>query len=469
MSAGAGAESLISAGEENAKAVISAEILPADLVDKLAERTRSKEREGIVAPSFVVDPSWPRPLPDQWIIGQVGGIGVDHDDNIWVLHRPRSLSATAAGALGVAGKNQAGVAVDGLGNPRPFGEPPASCCVPAPSVLKFDPTGTLLDSWGGPSDPGFLQHRCQAERGCVWPAREHGIYVDHNNFVYLSGNGEGANGQFPWSGTHGTDSHVLKFSASGEFIYQIGFAGTSAPSNEDINGGVNGTPQPFMPSDMSVDAKTNRLYIADGYGNSRILIVNAETGRYIGHFGAYGQNPVTVEPEGAAPWTVNYRAAKTQPLYFRSPVHCAIVSRDGFLYACDRNNNRIQVFDLNEVGSPCINPEARPGVCGFVRDIPVVPQTIGQTAGSAGFSADESQSCLYAADLWNGMFHVIDRSTGTIVANVGRTGRQLGEFNWLHSLAVDSAGNVYTGEVETGQRVQKFTRYGANRCGIVEK
>ncbi len=458
------ADSPGAAESKNAPPTSPADILPAEPAETAASSARSKQGKAGMAPVFVVDPSWPKPLPNQWIIGQVGGIAVDQDDHIWVLHRPRSLSATAVGLLGVAGKNKEGMAVDGLGNARPFSEPHALCCVPAPSVLKFDASGTLLASWGGPSDPGFLQERCRPDDGCVWPAREHGIYVDHNGFVYLSGNGEGAHGQFPWAATHGTDSHVLKFSGAGEFIYQIGFAGTGGPSNEDTVGGLNGTPQPFMPSDMSVDASTNRLYIADGYGNSRILIVNAETGKYIGHFGAYGQNPVVVEPDSASPWAVNYRAAKREPMYFRSPVHCAVVSGDGFLYACDRNNNRIQVFDLDKVGGACANPAASPGVCGFIRNIPVAPETIGQTAGSAAFSADADQSCLYAADLWNGVFHVLDRATGAVVDKVGRTGRQTGEFNWLHSLAVDSAGNVYTGEVETGQRVQKFTRSGGSGC-----
>ncbi|MEH6517499.1 MAG: hypothetical protein V7742_12500 [Halioglobus sp.] len=450
------------------------------LYGKLVDRTRTPEIPGVVSPSFVVDPTWPKPLPNKWIIGQVGGIAVDQDDNIWVLHRPRSLSATAVGALDVAAHDKDGLAIDGLGNPRPFSEKHAKCCVPAPSVLKFDASGTLLDSWGGPSDPEFLKTRCRADQGCVWPAREHGIFVDHNNFVYLSGNGEGAEGQFPWSATHGNDSHVLKFSATGNFIYQIGYAGTTEPSNESTNGGPGGTPQLFMPSDMTVDPQTNRLYIADGYGNSRVLVVDAKTGKYIGHFGAYGQNPVVTKPigdsgaygqdlvatksDGAAPWPVKFRAGVTKPRYFDSAVHCAVVSRDGLVYVCDRNNNRIQVFRADAVGKPCINADAKTGACGFVRDIPVELQTVGPTVGGIAFSTDGEQSCLYAADLWNGMFHVIDRSNGNIVQQVGRTGRQVGQFNWLHSLTVDSRGNVYTGEVETGQRVQKFTRHGSVGC-----
>ncbi len=211
-----------------------------------------------------------------------------------------------------------------------------------------------------------------------------------------------------------------------------------------------------------------------------MLVVDAKTGKYIGHFGAYGQNPVVTKPigdsgaygqnlvatksDGAAPWPVKFRAGVTKPRYFDSAVHCAVVSRDGLVYVCDRNNNRIQVFRADAVGKPCTNADAKTGACGFVRDIPVELQTVGPTVGGIAFSTDGEQSCLYAADLWNGMFHVIDRSNGNIVQQVGRTGRQVGQFNWLHSLTVDSRGNVYTGEVETGQRVQKFTRYGSVGC-----
>ena len=141
------------------------------------------------------------------------------------------------------------------------------CCVPAPSVLKFDIEGNLLDAWGGPADPGFLEENCREADGCSWPAREHGIFVDHNDFVYVSGNGQdgGARQQqglatYPWAAPFGDDSHILKFTADGEFIYQIGTAGMEGPDSENINRGPNGTPQPYLVADMSVDASTNRLY-----------------------------------------------------------------------------------------------------------------------------------------------------------------------------------------------------------------
>jgi hypothetical protein len=266
-------------------------------------RWGSKAPAGTSAPSFVVDASWPKPLPNNWRIGQVGGIAVDSHDDIWVYHRPRTIDASSAGALPRVATNAEGAPISALGHPRPYAEQSTGCCVPAPSVLKFDREGNLLAAWGGPADPGFLETNCREAAGCFWPAREHGIFVDHNDFVYISGNGEdgGARQQqglptFPWAASFGDDSHILKFTADGTFVYQIGTAGMEGPNSEKIDGGPNGTPQPYLVADMSVDATTNRLYIADGYGNRRILIANAETGQYIGHFGAYGQNPVVDDP-----------------------------------------------------------------------------------------------------------------------------------------------------------------------------
>jgi hypothetical protein len=446
-------------------------ILAADLDDRLAERSEPRLAAGVEAPGFVVDPSWPKPLPNNWRIGQVGGLAVDSHDNIWVYHRPRSLSSSASSGLGVAGTNDEGVPVDGLGNPRPFYDQASGCCVPAPSVLKFDRAGNLLDAWGGPQDPGFLETNCREEDGCYWPGREHGLYVDHNDFVYISGNGTNFTGQFPWAATYGDDSHLLKFTAEGEFIWQMGYAGQEGPDSENIDQGPNGTPQPYLVADFTVDEASNRLYVADGYGNRRILVADAETGLYVGHFGAYGQNPVDdpegteVDPYDAGPWIGDYQSGNTTPMFFRSPLHCAIVSDDGFLYACDRGNNRVQVFNVTEIGGECANPDAQEGQCGFVREVLIAPEAYSNgTAVTAAFSTDPDQSCLYVGDLANGTFYIINRENMTELDRIGRAGRQVGEFHWIHAIAVDSDGNMYTGEVDTGQRIQKFQRYGASGC-----
>ena len=464
-----------------ADSAAAAALREAGAVDKLGEtRWASRAPAGASAPSFVVDVSWPKPLPNDWRIGQVGGIAVDSHDNIWVYHRPRTLDASSAGAMPRVATNAQGLAVSALGHTRPYADRSTGCCVPAPSVLKFDREGNLLSAWGGPSDPGFLEDSCREADGCFWPAREHGIFVDHNDFVYLAGNGENGGAQqqqgvaaYPWAPSYGgDDSHILKFTADGAFVYQIGNAGMDGPNSEKIDGGPNGTPQPYLVADMNVDAQTNRLYVADGYGNRRILIVDAATGQYVGHFGAYGQNPVVDDPSSGVadtevgPWIADYQAGNLRPKFFRSPLHCATVSRDGFLYACDRGNNRVQIFELGaaELGKPCANLEAETGKCGFIGEIHVAPQTASGTSGTATLSTDPGQTCLYVGDLGNGTLYIINRENRTELDRIGRAGRQAGEFHWLHALAVDSRGDIYTGEVDTGQRVQKFARYGSSSC-----
>jgi hypothetical protein len=429
------------------------------------------ERKG-TSPGFVLDPAWPQPLPRHWVIGDVGGIAVDRQDRIWVLHRPRSVSSTDSGMQGAAAKDAKGRPISALGHPRPYGQI-NGCCMPAPSILVFDRGGKLLQSWGGPGDPGFLEKKCRESDGCFWPAREHGIYVDHNDFVYVAGNGQARNfyGQYPWAPKFGNDSHILKFKPDGTFVYQIGTAGAKGPNSNDTNGGANGTPEPYWPADMVVDPKTNLMYIADGYGNRRVLIVDAATGKYVGHFGAYGQNPVEGENgggadvgEGAGSWPADFKAGRMKPAFFRSPVHCAKLANDGLLYVCDRGNNRVQIFKASEAGKPCSNPGGDTGKCGFVGEFHVAPQTVGGTSGTVEFSSDARQSCMYVADLGNDVVYVINRQNLTELSRFGGGGRQAGQFHWPHVLAVDSGGNVYVGEVDGAARTQKFLRYGATGC-----
>jgi DNA-binding beta-propeller fold protein YncE len=463
------------AGQANAGV---AGLQKAQVLERLVERTPPPASKGGTAPSFVVDPAWPKPLPHNWIIGDVGGLYVDRHDHIWVYHRPRALSSTDSGAQGEAGKDGRGNPISALGFPRPYGRL-SGCCVPAPSVLEFDKAGNLLQAWGGPGDPGFLETKCRQQDGCFWPAREHGIFVDQNDFVYVAGNGQAQNfhGQYPWAPNFGNDSQVLKFKMDGTFVYQIGTAGAKGPNSNDTSGGVNGTPQPYWPADMTVDPKNNVMYIADGYGNRRVLIVDATTGKYIGHFGAYGQNPVEGENggrggrgrggddgEGIGSWPADYKRGEMKPKFFRSPLHCAKLSNDGFLYVCDRGNNRIQVFKADEVGKPCANPSGDVGKCGFVGEIHVAPQTSGGTSGTVNFSTDAKQSCMYVADLGNDTVYVINRQNLHEMSRFGSGGRQVGHFHWPHVVSVDTDGNVYVGEVDGAGRVQKFLRYGATSC-----
>ena len=444
------------------------------VLERLVQQTGVYNKaRGATTPSFVADPTWPRVLPHSWLLGQVAGLYVDRHDHIWVLSRPRTMTNDEAGlepALPGA-VNAQGQPINGLGQVRANGFG-ADCCAAAPSVLEFDATGKLLRSWGGPGDPGFLANRCKAEAGCIWPNSEHGIYVDHLDNVWIGGNSAAApRDAVPWTTNKaGGDGFVLKFDMDGNFKMRVGGTPT-APASNDTGGGVNGTPLLYQPADMVVDPKTNRLYLADGYGNRRILIVDAATGKYIGHFGAYGSNPIDDAAARVGSWPDDYARGMRKPGHFRGPVHCVKIADDGKIYVCDRGNNRIQVFDGADpaLGKPCVNTAGAAGRCGFVAERFVSEKTYTQpgmpgTAVSMNFSTDRGQSCLYVGDNTNQTIYILNRNTLEELGRFGRNGRMTGDFHWLHQVSLDSKGNVYTAEVDTGKRIQKFVRYGAAGC-----
>jgi hypothetical protein len=410
------------------------------------------------APQFEVDPSWPEELPNNWLIGQVGGIAVDRHDNIWIIQRARTLTNDEAGATdayidpatGDTATNEEGVPINALGHPRPFG-PISGCCLPAPAVMQFSPDGELLQAWGGPADPGFVGPggRCDPADGCTWPAGEHGIFVDHDDNVWIAGNGNSTGG-FPWAATHGEDSQVLKFSNDGTFLLNIGDPGFEGPDSNDTNGAGNGTPQVYNAADIEVDPEENEAYIADGYGNHRVVVVDAETGMYKRHWGAYGENPVNDAAADAVGPYAEDRDAGITPQHFRNPVHCVRVTEDRKVYVCDRVNNRIQEFELDGT---------------FIREAFIRPETLSNgSVWDLDTSADRRQSCLHNADGTNQMVDTIDRDKLKVLASFGNGGRSAGQFHWVHNLATDSEGSVYTAEVDTGKRAQKFVRV-SNRLG----
>jgi len=435
------------------------------------------------APSHELDVDWPKPLPNNWIMGQIAGIAVDGDDNVWVLQRPRSLSDFESGAMDAVDDDgnpitdAEGNPVNELGYPRPSGAN-AGCCVAAPAVMQFDSDGNLLQAWGGQADPGFVgphdagEPGCDPAQGCDWPGEEHGIYIDHDGFVYIGGNGaagDGTLGDRPalWAATHGPDAHVLKFAQDGTFLLQIGEPGVTSPVSNNQDGADNGTPLLYRPAEMEVDPATNELYIADGYGNHRIVVVDAETGMYKRHWGAYGQNPVDDKAADAAGDYHQDRDAGNKPVNFRNPVHCVRIADDGLVYVCDRPNDRVQVFDKAEVGAPCDNPDLEEGKCGFVTEAFIRPQTLSVgTVFDADFSIDDAQSCLFNADGANGHVDTLRRDGLELIKSFGSFGRGPGQFNLLHNLVVDSQGNIYTAQVIEGKRVQKFAiADGPNSCG----
>ena len=336
------------------------------------------------APTYGVDASWPKDLPNNWLLGQVGGIAVDSRDHIWIAHRPGSLDDAEYGATA---------------------DPPfAECCEPAPPIIEFDQEGNVVQAWGGPGE------------GFDWPNNEHGIFVDHMDNVWTAGNG-------------GDDSQVLKFSRDGTFLLQIGAAGPSEGSNS--------TTQLGRPADIEVDPETNELWVADGYGNRRVIVFDADTGEYKRHWGAYGNTPNDDDDGGFDP-NADPREQSSQ---FRSPVHCVRIADDGLVYVCDRGNNRIQVFQKDGT---------------FVEEVFIAKMT-----GAAGSTWDvdlsPDQVYLYNGDGVNMKVWILDRQGLGIVGSFGRHGRQAGQFHWLHNLAVDSQGNIYTAEVSSGMRVQKFS------------
>src|SRR6266851_1727444 len=235
-------------------------------------------------PQFQVEPFWPKPLPNNWILGQVSGIAADRFDRIWVVHRRDTLNERERAAEQ---------------NP-----PTAKCCVAAPPVLLFDQSGNLLKSWGGPG-PGY-----------EWPKSEHGIFVDDNDFVWLAGNGK-------------QDGQLLKFTVDGKFVLQIGRAGPIRGSNDTTALG--------SPADVAVDVAARAVFAADGHANRRVVVFDSETGAYKRHWGAYGNRPSDAKTE-------RYDPAKPPSQQFGNPVHCIRLAKDGLLYVCDRSNDRLQVF-----------------------------------------------------------------------------------------------------------------------------
>jgi hypothetical protein len=334
-------------------------------------------------PAFKVDPFWPKPLPDNWILGQVAGIAVDGNDHVWIIHRPSTLLDDEKDALA---------------------DPPATrCCKPAPAVMEFDADGNLLHHWGGPGE------------GYEWPKSEHGIFVDKDGNVWLAGNDP-------------ADHQILKFTPEGKFLQQIGKAGATGGSNSPTELG--------RPAHMLVDEPTGELYVADGYLNHRVIVFDARTGAYKRHWGAYGNKPtdekIAYDPNGPL------------PQQFGNPVHCVRIANDGLVYVCDRQNDRIQVFHKD--GS-------------FVKEFRVEPQT--RKNGSVWdlvLSVDPAQRYIFVSDGANNQLITLLRDTGATLSTLGQSGRMAGQFKWVHNIAIDSKGNIYTAEVGWGRRAQKFLR-----------
>ena len=352
------------------------------------------------APRFEVDPFWPKPLPNHWLLGAAIGVWVDERDHVWIIHRS---SATL-------NNNERGAEL----NP-PTGE----CCAGAPPVLEFDAAGNLVGSWGGPGE------------GYEWPNSNHGIFVDHKGNVWIGGNGAG-------------DSHVLKFTRTGKFIAQYGKAGvrrgpTNAEGPPTYAGNSNDQQNFGRVAKIFVEPRDNEAYISDGYLNKRVAVLDADTGAMKRYWGAYGNKP---DDTNLGPYNPDAPPAQQ----FRNPVHCADVSNDGLVYVCDRVNDRLQVF----------TKEGK-----FVKEGFIARRSLADGAvWDLAFSKDAQQTYLFVADGRNQKIHVLRRDTLEELTAFGDGGRYPGQFFGVHSIAIDSKGNLYTTETYEGKRLQKFVYKG---------
>jgi DNA-binding beta-propeller fold protein YncE len=350
------------------------------------------------APRFEVDPMWPKPLPNHWVLGNAIGVWADDRDRIWIIHRSSSTLNANEKALEL----KAG-----------------DCCAGAPPVLAFDRQGNLVQSWGGPG------------QGYDWPTGNHGIFVDHTGMVWIGGNGPG-------------DSHILKFTQDGKFVAQYGKP-NARETGKNAQGQPTYAPGSSDPSNFGrvakifVDPKANEAYVADGYLNRRVAVLDAASGKIKRFWGAYGKPP-NDGPEG------RYDPNAPPSQNFRNPVHCADLSVDGLVYVCDRLNDRLQVFKSDGT---------------FVKEAFIDKHTLASgSVWDVAFSKDPQQRFLYVPDGINNRVNVLDRQTLEVLTTFGDGGRQPGQFYGVHSIAVDSQGNIYTTETWEGKRIQKFVNKG---------
>jgi DNA-binding beta-propeller fold protein YncE len=344
------------------------------------------------APRFEVDPFWPKPLPNHWILGSTIGIGIDSRDHVYIIHR---------GSATLNARTEAGAET----NP-PTGE----CCRAAPPVLEFDPEGNVVSSWGGPGE------------GYDWPQSNHGIAVDDKDNIWIGGNGR-------------RDRHILKFTRDGKFLMQLG-----KPTLDTVNNTNSKSTTDFAGvAKITLDPRAGEAYVADGYRNRRVAVLDMSSGAMKRFWGAYGSVP---SDSNIGRYDPNAPLAQQ----FRTPVHCAEPSTDGLVYVCDRPNNRIQVFRKNGE---------------FVKERQIARLTLGDGAvWDIAFSKDPQQRYIYLADGKNERVYIIDRNSLDILTQFGDGGRQPGQFFGVHSIATDSKGNIYTTETYEGKRLQKFVYKG---------
>ena len=363
-------------------------------------------------PAYQVDPFWPKPLPNKWIMQQVPTLVVDNQDHIWVFNRSTGIRPDENGASTTP--------------------PRTDCCIAGPSVLEFDTEGNLLNAWGG---PGYVPN---------WP-REQTIAVDGDGYVWISGTRPG--------------SSILKFTRDGKLLWDFGRRPPPVPEGQ--------TPPPLVENNQQTDIlisgtagfdfddEARELYVADTeFINKRILVFDMDTGEFKRGWGGKGQPLSEISNERVPPYDTSGPPPDIDDFVV---LHCIHLSRDGLVYVCDRGNNRVQVFTKQGefVTQFWIHPStpARGSECGGPGNDMYGPCG---TVYNLAFSADPEQTYVFVADGANNKVWIVDRRSGETVGSIGDNGRMAGMFHFIDGVATDSMGNIYTGEVETGKRIQKF-------------
>jgi sugar lactone lactonase YvrE len=352
--------------------------------------------------------AWPT-LPNDWVLGLASGLATDADDHIWLVHRPRTVVEADRGRA-------------------------------APAVLEFDAAGTYIQSWGGPDYVDSQEFE--------WPDTEHGIHIDHEGNVWITGSGNG-------------DHQVLKFTSDGRFLLQIGKRGASAGNSDTAN--LN------QAADVYVHPETNEAFVADGYGNRRIIVFDATSGAFKRMWGAYGNPPTDPAPD----------EPEFDPKHFNL-VHGVRISRDGLVYVSDRGGMRLQVFSTDgeflyekPMGRyPDPDPAvmaARANDTSFGQPTTQLIEATArahQSVSKTAFSSDPGQRWLYVNERSTHALIVLDRLTLQELTRFGQHGDELGEMYILHDMTADSQGNLYTVEVNniggTRKRTQKWVLTGAS-------
>ncbi len=389
------------------------------------------------APRYKFEPDWPKPLPNKWKMGGVTGLAVDKDDNVWVLNRPNDLTDIELHAE--------------------LAPPIADCCVRPPSMIHIDKNGNVIGSFDAPQG--------------------HGMDVDSKGFVYIGqdtvrkydpktgkvvgevprtpereggggGEGRGAAAHVPGRGSAGPVAGFLTPPGGRgrgnqpDPAARAAFRAKYPPTTPMIVGGL---------EEIRLDETANEMYVADNYLGGRVMVFDMNTLTFKRGWGAYGHklSEITTNDADRA-----YTPGGPMPKEFKG--HLTLnFSNDGLVYAADRNANRIHVTTKDGK---------------FLKEFIIAPMTgEGGSTGGVAFSPDKQQKYLFISDLTNNHIWFLNREDGKVVGQMGSMGENGGQWFGLHMVAVDSKGNIYTGEVFAGERVQRFVPAESPRGKLLEQ